>query len=93
MLDPRLQAAQSADVVVLALGGICHEGEGTDRNSLGLPGAQEQLFEAMLKLSPGVKIAVVIINGGPISIDAIKTSPVAVVLHDLNLILILNSVF
>jgi len=72
-------AAQSVDVVVLALGGACHEGEGTDRDFLQLPGAQEQLFDAVLKLSPRIKVVVVIINGGPISIDTIKPSPAAVV--------------
>ena len=67
-------AAKGKEVVVLALGGDCHEGEGTDRDFLGLPGSQSELFTAVLAATTAAKqkLVVVLINGGPISIDEIK---------------------
>jgi hypothetical protein len=71
-------AARTADVVVLAVGGPCHEGEGTDRDYLELPHGQGDLFDALNAAGLASKIAVVIINGGPFSIDDIKTSNASV---------------
>ena len=71
-------AAKDADVVVLVLGGDCHEGEGTDRDFLHLPGAQSALFTAVNAI-PGVEVVVVLINGGPIAIDEIKPTNAAVI--------------
>lgn len=47
-----VEAAQSSDVVVMAMGGNCGwvnvtGGEGKDRSSLSLPGVQQQLLEAV----------------------------------------------
>jgi hypothetical protein len=59
-------AVAAADAVILALGGDCHEGEGTDRDFLHLPGVQSQLFKAVLAATAGTKkkLVVVMINGG-----------------------------
>ena len=58
---PKVVAAAAAvDTVVLALGGDCHEGEGTDRDFLHLPGAQSELFKAVL--ATGKKVVVVIVR-------------------------------
>ena len=63
--------AKSADVVILALGewqGI--SGEGHDRSSLGLPGEQEPLLEAVIAAGkPGV---LVLENGRPLAIGWAK---------------------
>ena len=67
-----VEATRRADVVVLALGGTCHEEEGADRDFLHLPGSQMDLFRAVYK--SGKPIAVVIINGGPYGIDELKGS-------------------
>ncbi|KAI2511769.1 hypothetical protein MHU86_2663 [Fragilaria crotonensis] len=65
-----VHAAKRSDVVVLVLGGTCHEEEGGDRDFLSLPGSQMDLFRAVYEV--GKPIAVVIINGGPYSIDELK---------------------
>jgi beta-glucosidase len=60
-------AAQGADVVVMGLGereGI--SGEGFDRSSLGLPGNQEQLLEAVA--ATGKPVVLVLENGRPLTI-------------------------
>eukprot|EP00912_Choanoflagellata_sp_UC4_P002392 UC4_evm6s1505 len=67
-----LQAAPKFTHVIAFLGGGCHEGEGTDRDFLHLPGSQAALFTALEKIN--ITIVVVIIKGGPISIDEIKGS-------------------
>lgn len=59
--------AQGADVVVMGLGereGI--SGEGFDRSSLGLPGNQEQLLEAVA--ATGKPVVLVLENGRPLTI-------------------------
>lgn len=70
-------AAKQVDTVVLVLGGDCHEGEGTDRDFLHLPGAQGELFKSVM--ATGKNVVVVIINGGPYSIDEIKGTGAAVI--------------
>lgn len=60
--------AKKADVVIMALGeyrGI--SGEGFDRSSLGLPGNQEQLLEAVA--ATGKPVVLVLENGRPLTID------------------------
>lgn len=69
--------SSNAAAVVLVLGGDCNEGEGRDRNFLHLPGAQSELFTAVE--ATGVKLVVVLINGGPISIDDIKPTDASVI--------------
>lgn len=56
-------AAKTADVVVLGLGGDCHEGEGTDRDFLHLPGVQSELFKAVLATGKKVAVASAETNG------------------------------
>ena len=55
-------------------------GEGTDRDFLHLPGSQSELFLAMLAttIASKQKLVVVLINGGPIAIDEIKSTAAAV---------------
>lgn len=63
-----VEAAASADVVILALGerlGI--SGEGFDRSCLDLPGNQEQLLEAVI--GTGKPVVLVLENGRPLTID------------------------
>lgn len=60
--------AKKADAVIMALGehqGI--SGEGFDRSSLGLPGNQEQLLEAVA--ATGKPVVLVLENGRPMTID------------------------
>lgn len=65
--DDAVQAAEDADVVVMALGGNCGwfnvtGGEGKDRASLELPGVQEQLLEAVA--ATGKPVVVVLYGPG-----------------------------
>ncbi len=67
-------AAQAADVVVLAVGektgwvGDATGGEGRDRKTLELPGAQPQLVRRVI--ATGVPTVVVVISGRPLDIAA-----------------------
>lgn len=74
-------ATKGVNAVVLVLGGDCHEGEGTDRDFLHLPGVQSQLFKTVLAAATAAKqkLIVVLINGGPIAIDEIKGTQAAVI--------------
>ena len=66
-VDARIQeavdAARASDVAVVAVGII--EGEGYDRASLDLPGAQERLIKAVA--ATGVPTVVVLINGNAVT--------------------------
>jgi beta-glucosidase len=55
---------------------------GTDRDFLGLPGAQAQLFDQIAAAAEalGLPVVVVLSHGGPISIDMIKAAPNAAVI-------------
>jgi beta-glucosidase len=65
-IDEAAQAAKRADVAILFLGtSLRVEAESRDRSDLNLPGAQEQLLEAVYKANP--KTVVVLMNGGPLS--------------------------
>ena len=58
--------AAKSDIAILFLGtNLRVEAEGRDRNSLDLPGSQEQLLEAVSKANP--KTVAVIMSGGPVS--------------------------
>jgi beta-glucosidase len=62
-----LSAAAGADAVVMVMGeesGM--SGEAASRSTLGLPGAQQQLFEAVLRLHR--PLVVVLMNGRPLAI-------------------------
>lgn len=76
-LDEAVQTAQQADVAILYLGTNNQvEAEGRDRQQLGLPGGQEQLLEAVYKVNP--QIAVVLMNGGPLSVTWAKDNVPAI---------------
>ncbi|MEO6817921.1 MAG: glycoside hydrolase family 3 C-terminal domain-containing protein [Edaphobacter sp.] len=59
--------ARKSDVVLLFLGtNLKVEAEGTDRRDLNLPGAQEQLMEAVYAANP--KTVLVLMNAGPLAV-------------------------
>jgi beta-glucosidase len=60
--------ARRSDVAVLFLGmNLRVEAEGRDRRDLNLPGAQEQLLEAVFAANP--KTVLVLMNAGPLAVD------------------------
>ena len=62
-----VKLAQQSDVVVLCLGtNLRVEAEGHDRRDLNLPGAQQQLLEAVYAANP--KTVVVMMNAGPLAV-------------------------
>lgn len=68
-----IAAAKAADVVVLALGiNQSIEGEGHDRVNITLPGVQPEFADAIVAL--GKPTVVVLINGGIVAIDKLKTT-------------------
>lgn len=77
-----IKAAQQADQIVFFVG-LDHtqETEGTDRQQLSLPGAQQPLLVAVRKAAPpGKPITVVLLNGGAVSMDSLAppaSDPVA----------------
>jgi beta-glucosidase len=61
------ELARKADVAVLFLGtNLQVEAEGHDRRDLNLPGAQEQLLEAVFAANP--KTVLVLMNAGPLAV-------------------------
>ncbi|HJW68479.1 MAG TPA: glycoside hydrolase family 3 N-terminal domain-containing protein [Candidatus Binatia bacterium] len=76
--------AREADVAIVCVGGKsglvdgCTSGESVDRCTLGLPGAQQALVEAVA--STGVPTVVVLVDGRPLAIPWIAEH-VAAVLH------------
>ncbi|WP_044397560.1 beta-glucosidase BglX [Lacinutrix sp. Hel_I_90] len=63
-----IQAAKSADVVVMVLGEHGFQsGEGRSRTELGLPGVQQELLEAIHKVNKN--IVLVLNNGRPLTIS------------------------
>ena len=74
-MDPRsadaeeraVALARRSDLVVLCLGtNLRVEAEGRDRRDLNLPGAQEQLLEAVYAANP--KTVLVLMNAGPLAV-------------------------
>lgn len=66
-LAKAVATAKRADVVILCLGTNGRvESEGKDRRDLNLPGAQEQLLEAVCQANP--KTVVVLVNAGPLAV-------------------------
>jgi len=62
-----IELARKSDVAVLFLGtNLRVEGEGHDRRDLGLPGAQEQLMEAVFAANPHTIL--VLMNAGPLAV-------------------------
>jgi beta-xylosidase len=77
------QAAREAEVVIVALGdraglfGRGTSGEGCDAESLALPGAQQQLLDAVL--ATGTPTIVVLMAGRPYALGAAPASAAAIV--------------
>jgi beta-glucosidase len=66
-IDHAVELARKSDVVVLCLGtNLRVEAEGRDRRNLDLPGAQEQLLEAVYAANP--KTVLVLENAGPLAV-------------------------
>ncbi|MEO6916979.1 MAG: glycoside hydrolase family 3 C-terminal domain-containing protein [Chitinophagaceae bacterium] len=71
-----VDVAKKADVVIVFAGTTLDvEAEGRDRNSLGLPGAQEQLIEAVM--AANARTIVVEMNAGPLTVPVIKEKAAA----------------
>ncbi len=70
--DKAIEIATKADVAVVVVGGKsglsneCTSGESVDRASLGLPGVQQALVEAIY--ATGTPIVVVLLNGRPLAL-------------------------
>lgn len=75
--------AQTSEVVVLVMGGRsgqseqCTNGECRDRDSLGLPGVQEALVQAVLET--GTPTVLVLMDGRPVAIPALAEQIPAIV--------------
>lgn len=75
--------AEAADVAIVVVGGKsgltpdCTSGEARDRATLGLPGVQQQLVEAIQ--ATGIPVVVVLINGRPLALPWIADNVPAVV--------------
>eukprot|EP00045_Choanoeca_perplexa_P010797 m.111852 g.111852 ORF g.111852 m.111852 type:complete len:819 (-) comp15400_c0_seq1:93-2549(-) len=69
-------AAQAADYVVLTISNVGQAGEGKDRVTIDLADDQKKLVAAVQAV--GKPVAIVMINGGLISIDSIKESAKAI---------------
>lgn len=66
-VEQAVALAKRSDVVVLCLGTDLHvEAEGRDRRNLDLPGAQEQLLEAVYSANP--KTVLVLMTAGPLAV-------------------------
>lgn len=67
-ISQAVQTAKQADIVILAVGeSALMTGEAASRASLGLPGVQQQLVEAIH--STGKPVVVVLMNGRPLTIN------------------------
>lgn len=70
-------AAQSADVVIMALGEPRDwSGEDGSRSSLGLPGRQQELFDAVA--ATGKPLIVVLFNGRPLAVPELQNKAAAI---------------
>ncbi len=67
-MERAVELAGRSDVVVLCLGTDLHvEAEGHDRRDLNLPGAQQQLLEAVFAANP--RTVLVLMNAGPLAVS------------------------
>jgi beta-glucosidase len=72
-----VELAKTADVVVLALGEpLDWSGEDGSRSDLGLPGKQQQLFDAVA--ATGKPVVVVLFNGRPLAIPQVQEKAAAI---------------
>jgi beta-glucosidase len=75
--EEAIQAAQKADVVIMALGEYAlQSGEAASRSDIDLPGIQEELFNEIVKL--GKPVIVVLMNGRPLTIGNINDKASAI---------------
>jgi beta-glucosidase len=84
MIDEAVEVAQRSDAVVLVLGETeilrreaWSEDHRGDRDTLELPGRQHQLARAVL--ATGKPVAVLLVNGGPLSIGYLKEHAPAII--------------
>ncbi|HZL43823.1 MAG TPA: beta-glucosidase BglX [Verrucomicrobiae bacterium] len=76
-ISQAVEAAKAADVVILALGEPgSWTGEDSSRSTLDVPGSQMELFDAVAAL--GKPVIVVLINGRPLTINAIHDKAAAI---------------
>jgi beta-glucosidase len=76
-LAEAVRLAQTADVVVLALGEpLDWSGESASSTDLGLPGRQQQLFDAVA--ATGRPVVVVLFNGRPLAIPRLEQKAAAI---------------
>lgn len=76
-IDEAERAAQGADAVVLVLGEVeLMSGEAHNRAYIGLPGAQDALFERLRKL--GKPLVVLLMNGRPLAIPQLAEHAAAI---------------
>ncbi len=72
-----VSAAKAADVVILALGEPGGwTGENSSRSTLGLPGRQMELFDAVV--ATGKPVIVVLINGRPLAVPRVQEKAAAI---------------
>lgn len=78
-----LAAADTTDVVVLALGNsewqngfTCHENKDRE-SSIGLPGQQLEVVSAVMNATRGKPIVTVLVNGGLASLDTLTAVPIS----------------
>ncbi|EDQ84789.1 uncharacterized protein MONBRDRAFT_39142 [Monosiga brevicollis MX1] len=75
-INTAIQLAMDADQVVLTISNYGQAGEGKDRTYIGLDTDQQELVAAVLKV--GKPTAIVMLNGGLISLDWIKDEAQAI---------------
>ena len=67
LISRATELARTSDVAILFLGtNLKVEAEGRDRRDLNLPGAQQQLMEAVYAANP--KTVLVLMNAGPLAV-------------------------
>lgn len=75
-IDPAVAAAARADVAIVIVSTGGQEGEGNDRPSMSLPGAQDKLIDAIAKANPRT---IVILNAGsPVLMPWLSNVPAVV---------------
>jgi beta-D-xylosidase 4 len=73
LIQSAATAASEADAVVLFVGlSQAQESEGRDRESLLLPGMQQELISTVVNAVSGRPFVVVILSGGPVDVSFIK---------------------
>jgi beta-glucosidase len=76
-IQKAVEAASAADVVVLALGEPAGwSGEDSARSDLGLPGRQNELFDAVV--ATGKPVIVILVNGRPLALPHVQDKAAAV---------------